>query len=123
METFHAVKDAVGTGSELTTSVVGSESRLEQFTQPCEEDANAKLIASVPSGMHTSFLTSVLSGLDHSSTNAIEVIKSVLNSSPNKTSKSVGFGDQSSSVATLQGRCHGCRGRTGPAICSCEGSR
>ena len=81
-------------GSGLTTSVVGSESRHEQFTQPCEEDANAKLIASVPSGMHTSFLTSVLSGLDHSSTNAIEVIKSVLNSSPNKTSKSVGFGHQ-----------------------------
>ena len=62
-------------GSGLTTSVVDSESRHEQFTQPCEEDANAKLIASVPSGMSTSFMTSVLSGLDHSSTHTIEVLE------------------------------------------------
>ena len=59
--------DARDLGSGLTTSVVDPESRPEQFTQPCEEDANAKLNASVPSGIASSFLTSVLSGLDHSS--------------------------------------------------------
>ena len=94
--------DARDLGSGLTTSVVDSESRPEQFTQPCEEDANVKLIASIPSGVSNSFLTSVLSGLDHSSTNAIEVLKNMINSSPNATSKSVGFGHRASSGGSVE---------------------